>query len=94
MRFGNRVPLKFYVTKGKGESNAGSKGLPFETGSYDAALNDASIENCNVVKYTSVVPTDCKQISKKDGVAMQQWGEVLEAIMAQRNGKNQGKNPS
>ena len=87
MKFGNRVPLKFYVTTGEGESDAGSKGLPYETGSYDAALNDARIENCNVVKYTSVMPTECKEIPKDKGIAMQQWGEVLEAIMAQRNGK-------
>ena len=31
---GNRVPYEYFMTKGKGESNAGSEGLPYETGSY------------------------------------------------------------
>ena len=50
---GNRVPHKYFLTTGKGESDAGSKFLPAETGSYDAALNSAGIENANVIKYTS-----------------------------------------
>ena len=40
---GNRVPHKYFLTKGAGESNAGSKYLPAETGSYDAALKDANL---------------------------------------------------
>ena len=47
---GNRVPYEYFLTKGKGESNAGSEGLPYETGSYDAALNDAGIQNSNVIE--------------------------------------------
>ena len=38
---GNRIPYEYFITSGKGESDAGSAGLPYETGSYDAALNDA-----------------------------------------------------
>ncbi len=63
---GNRVPSKYFITHGAGESDAGSKFLPAETGSYDAALNDAGIENANIVKYTSVIPTEAKEISLKD----------------------------
>ena len=62
--FGNRVPCEYFITVGGGESDAGSKGLPFETGSYDAALKDAGIENVNVVKYTSVIPPVAKCINK------------------------------
>jgi hypothetical protein len=65
---GNRIPYEYFITKGKGESNAGSEGLPYETGSYDAALNNAGIENCNVIEYTSVIPTEAKQISKEEGL--------------------------
>ena len=63
---GNRVPHKYFLTTGKGESDAGSKFLPAETGSYDAALNDAGIEDANVIKYTSVMPTEAKEISRSD----------------------------
>lgn len=85
--FGNRVPCEYFITVGAGESSAGSKGLPFETGSYDAALKDAGIENVNVVKYTSVIPTHAKCINKEVGLKNIQWGEVMECIMAQANGK-------
>ena len=54
---GNRVPYEYFISVGGGQSGAGSEGLPFETGSYDAALNDAGILNVNVIKYTSVIPT-------------------------------------
>lgn len=88
---GNRVPYEYFITKGKGESNTGSEGLPYETGSYDAALFEAGIQNANVIEYTSVMPTDSKQISKEEGLKRLQWGEVLECIKAQSNGKKGSK---
>ena len=83
---GNRVPYEYFMTSGSGESDAGSKGLPFETGSYDEALTNAGIENANVIEYTSVIPTDAKEIPKTEGLKRLQWGEVLECIKAQANG--------
>jgi len=88
---GNRVPYEYFMTKGKGESDAGSEGLPYETGSYDAALFEAGIQNANVIEYTSVMPTESKQISKEEGLKRLQWGEVLECIKAQSNGKKGSK---
>ena len=88
---GNRIPYEYFITKGKGESMAGSAGLPYETGSYDAALNDAGIENSNVIQYTSVIPTEAKQISKEEGLKRLNWGDVLECIKAQSNGRKGSK---
>jgi arginine decarboxylase len=88
---GNRVPYEYFITQGKGESNAGSEGLPYETGSYDAALFDAGIQNANVIEYTSVMPTESKEIPKNEGLARLQWGDVLECIKAQANGKRGSK---
>lgn len=88
---GNRVPYEYFITKGKGESDAGSTFLPYETGSYDAALNDAGIQNCNVIEYTSVMPVESKEISKEAGIKRLQWGEVLECIKAQANGDKGAK---
>jgi arginine decarboxylase len=88
---GNRVPYEYFITKGKGESNAGSTFLPYETGSYDAALNDAGIQNCNVIEYTSVMPVESKEITKEAGRNRLQWGEVLECIKAQANGEKGAK---
>ena len=84
---GNRVAYEYFMTKGKGESNAGSEGLPYETGSYDAALNDAGIQNTNVIEYTSVIPVGAKEIPREEGLKRINWGEVLEVIKAQSNGK-------
>ena len=84
---GNRVPYEYFLTKGKGESNAGSEGLPYETGSYDAALNDAGIQNSNVIEYTSVIPVGAIEIPREEGLKRINWGEVLEVIKAQSNGK-------
>jgi len=86
MLFGNRIPYEYFATSGKGESEAGSEGLKYETGSYDAALSDAGIENCNVIEYTSVIPTGAKLISKEEGLKRIRWGEVMECIKAQANG--------
>ena len=88
---GNRIPYEYFITKGKGESNAGSEGLPYETGSYDAALTEAGIQNTNVIEYTSVMPTEAKEITKEEGLKRLQWGEVLECIKAQANGKKGSK---
>jgi len=88
---GNRVPYEYFITQGKGESDAGSKGLPYETGSYDAALFNAGIQNANVIEYTSVMPTESKEIPRDEGLKRLQWGEVLECIKAQANGKRGSK---
>ena len=86
MIFGNRIPYEYFLTKGAGESNAGSPGLPYETGSYDQALTNAGIQNTNVIEYTSVIPTGAKEIAKEEGLRRIQWGEVMECIKAQTNG--------
>lgn len=84
---GNRVPYEYFITSGSGESNVGSDGLPYETGSYDEALTKAGIQNANIIEYTSVIPRQAKQISKEEGLKRLQWGEVLECIKAQANGE-------
>jgi arginine decarboxylase len=86
MILGNRIPYEYFATSGKGESEAGSEGLKYETGSYDAALTDAGIEDCNIIEYTSVIPTHAKQISREEGVKRINWGEAMECIKAQANG--------
>lgn len=87
MIISNRLPYEYFVTTGRGQSNAGSKGLPYETGSYDAALNDAGIENANIMVYSSVIPTEAKEVSREEGVRRIKWGQVIESIKAEANGK-------
>jgi len=84
---GNRIPYEYFITSGKGQSNVHSEGLPYETGSYDAALTNAGIENANIVQYTSVMPKDAKEITLEEGISRMQWGEVIESIKAEQNGQ-------
>ena len=83
----SRIPYEYFFTTGRGQSDYGGKGDPYEAGSYDAALNMAKIENSNIIKYTSVIPPEAKMISRKEGVKFLRWGDVLECIMAQMNGE-------
>jgi arginine decarboxylase len=53
----NRVPTKYFVSRGHGQSN-----LAFHPGSYDAAVKDAKMENWNGVIYTSLLPPEAKQV--------------------------------
>jgi pyruvoyl-dependent arginine decarboxylase (PvlArgDC) len=53
----NRIPTKYFVTKGKGQSD-----LATHPGSYDAAVKDAKMENWNGVGYTSLLPSDAQQV--------------------------------
>lgn len=82
----NRVPYEYFVTNGSGESNYGSEGLPYETGSYDEALTNAGIQNTNIVEYTSIIPPIAKEISREEGIQRIRWGEVMECIKAETNG--------
>ena len=86
-KYGNRIPHEYFVVTGKGESSVGSKGLPYETGSYDEALNDAGIQNANIIFYTSVIPPTSKEITREEGIQRMNWGEVMECIMAETNGE-------
>lgn len=84
---GNKYPIEYFFTKGHGESDYGGKGIPFEAGSYDSALNMAGIEQANVMFYTSLLPPEAKEISKEKGLKTLKWGHVLDSIMAKMNGK-------
>ena len=84
----NRIPTRYVVAIGTGQSNFGPGDDPWETTDYDIALLQAGIENCNIVKYTSVIPPEAHQISLEEArdEGLLHHGMVLECIMAQVNG--------
>jgi len=85
--FGCRIPCKYFVTSGKGQTSEGSSSDHWETGAYDLALLDAQIGNWNIMQYTSVIPPQAKQIAIEDALDnYYTHGAVLESIMAQANG--------
>lgn len=75
------VPQKIFLTKGVG---VGKSRLI----SFELALRDAGIEKCNLVSVSSILPSNCKIISKKEGVKMLEPGEITFCVLA-RNESNE-----
>lgn len=71
---GCRIPKDYFWIIGWGESDVG-----IETGSYDAALTMAGIENFNVMLYTSVLPPEAVELGHLPDI---HHGSVLEGILA------------
>src|SRR5580704_10844606 len=71
---GCRIPKEYFWVIGWGESDVG-----IETGSYDAALNMAGIENYNVMLYTSVLSPETVELPQLPYI---HHGSVLEGIIA------------
>jgi arginine decarboxylase len=74
LEIGNRIPKDYFWAIGWGESDVG-----IETGSYDAALNMAGIENYNIMLYTSVLPPEANELPHLPEI---HHGSVLEGIIA------------
>ncbi|MEM5815716.1 MAG: pyruvoyl-dependent arginine decarboxylase [Candidatus Aenigmatarchaeota archaeon] len=78
MELGNRIPKKYFITSGIGESD-----ITIHAGSFDQALKDAGIHNVNIIQYSSIIPKEAERIEKKE----LHFGSVAETIMAVSNGK-------
>ncbi len=76
---GMRIPRDYFVTTGKGESD-----ITIHAGSYHLALKDAGIEMCNIMTYSSIMPSIANKIRKPKELT---HGAVMETIMAVAHGK-------
>ncbi len=74
LEIGCRIPKDYFWVIGWGESDVG-----VETGSYDAALTMAGIENFNVMLYTSVLSPEAVELPHLPDI---HHGSVLEGIIA------------
>ncbi|CAL8463045.1 g2579 [Coccomyxa elongata] len=83
---GFRVPKDYFLATGAGDTNEGGGTDPWETGSYDLALEEAHIEDFNVVAYTSVIPAEATEVKYEDVKNTFHHGAVLETIMAKMDG--------
>jgi arginine decarboxylase len=84
--FGCRIPTAYFATGGVGQSDEGIPPDPYETFSYDLALQAAGIENFNVVYYTSVLPPESYEVPIDTVKPYFKHGAVLESIMAKAGG--------
>jgi arginine decarboxylase len=72
------VPKRVFFTKGVGRHK-------HELQSFELALRDADIEQCNLVYVSSIIPPNCKIISKEKGVGELRAGEITYVVMSRNN---------
>lgn len=77
----NRIPAKFFATKG-----AGSSDNQIHAGSYHMALHEAGISDYNIQTYSSVLPACAREVMMKDA-DLPEFGSEMMTIMAVANGK-------
>lgn len=75
------IPKYFFLTKGVGKHKE-------NLASFELALRDASIHQCNLVSVSSIIPPSCKLIPKDKGVQLLHSGEITYVVLA-RNATNE-----
>ncbi|MBS1518482.1 MAG: arginine decarboxylase, pyruvoyl-dependent [Bacteroidetes bacterium] len=74
-------PTKLFITKGVGRHKDYLQ-------SFELALRQAGIEKSNIVTVSSIFPGGCKRLTRDQGVALLEPGEITFCVMA-RNFTNE-----
>jgi arginine decarboxylase len=69
------VPKRVFFTRGVGKHKHNLE-------SFEAALRDAGIAQCNLVKVSSIFPPGCKIMSTRAGLAQLVPGQITFCVMA------------
>lgn len=77
------VPTKMFTTKGMGVHKD-------KLSSFELALRSAGIEKCNLVYVSSILPPNCKLISREEGQKLLMPGGITFCVMA----RNQTDEPN
>lgn len=72
------VPKRVFFTKGVGRHK-------HELQSFELALRDADIEQCNLVYVSSIIPPHCKIITKEKGIKELRAGEITYVVMSRNS---------
>jgi arginine decarboxylase len=70
------VPSQIFFTRGVGRHKNNLE-------SFEAALRDAGIAQCNLVKVSSIYPPRCKIISRRVGLSRLVPGQITYCVMAE-----------
>lgn len=70
------IPTRFFVTSGKALSTVS------KLNAFDLALKNASIAQCNLVKVSSIIPSDCREVEVKTLPI----GAITYVVMARMDG--------
>ncbi len=77
------IPKRMFFTKGVGFHRN-------KLQSFELALRDAGIEQCNLVNVSSIFPPECKIISANEGIKCLKPGQITFVVMA----RNQTDEPN
>jgi arginine decarboxylase len=69
------IPTKIFLTKGVGIHKNRLQ-------SFELALRNAGIEKCNLVYVSSILPPNCRVISKEEGLKLLSAGQITFCVMA------------
>ena len=69
------VPKKVFLTSGKGMHES-------RLGAFENALRQAGIEKYNLVRVSSIMPPECKFVSKTEGLKEFKPGEIVFCVLS------------
>jgi len=75
------IPKKVFFTKGVGRAKT-------ELQSFEEALRDAGIAHFNLVNVSSILPPNCEEISREEGLKLLKPGQIVFTVLA-RNCSNE-----
>ena len=70
------IPKRFFLTKGVGVDRE-------ELTSRELALREAQIETYNLVKVSSILPPDCRRVSRKRGLEFLKPGQIVYYVISE-----------
>jgi len=72
------IPKYVFYTKGVGRDKK-------ELQSFETALRDAGISFLNLVEVSSILPPDCQEISREEGMKKIKPGQIVFCVMARHS---------
>jgi arginine decarboxylase len=69
------LPKKIFFTKGAGKDST-------QLGAFEQALRDAGIEKFNLVRVSSIIPPNCKIITKEEGLKNLKAGSIVFLVLS------------
>ena len=72
------IPKYFFLTKGVGKHKE-------KLQSFELALRSAGIHHCNIVNVSSIVPPNCKLITRNEGLAKIRPGEITFIVLSRND---------
>ena len=78
------VPKAMFLTKGVGYHKN-------ELTSFELALRMAGISSYNLVKVSSIIPPNCRIVSKNEGITKLSYGEIVFVVMSENKTNEAGR---